>query len=539
VSQIALADQEYDILSALRGLKGKATAGDVVAATGLKTDQVNQALKDLLESHRGHLAVADSGDLLYEFDPHLIERGTEPLWARFKRSAWALFSKVFKAWIVIMLVVYFVIFVVLVLLALFANKDDSRGGFGGGRRRGGSRGGVMPMPNLFFWYWIWGPRWYIGRPYYGRRWERTLDKEDKVPFFKKVFAFCFGPDRPEPTQQQKDRSTLRLIRARRGVITTADLVEHTGLTWPEADDEMGRLVGAYGGEPMVTPRGELAYAFPELMMSAHGKVGGRAPNPAWMRLEYDQELTGNTAGSNAAVVGINAFNLAAAASAPWFIFPRLHIGGEMAWIFLVFVPVIFSFSFFAVPGLRMLGVKRENRRRRRRNVRRVLLGHVYKQTLEADRGIRLDEATKHVASLLRDFKVPAGAVKKELERLAAELDADVSPDTDGELVFSFPSLREQVTEGEVLRRKLALDQKQMGDIVYSTKDDAVAESERELAAFDKELGVTPEEIAAAEQHLGGYLPPANEIGYEDEFELVAFEEQMKLREKEKQKVRLF
>ena len=539
MSQLALADQEYDILSALRGLKGRATAGDVVAATGLATDQVNRALKDLLESHRGHLAVSDSGELLYEFDPHLIERGTEPLWARFKRSAWALFSKAFKAWIVIMLVVYFVIFVVLVLLALFANKDDRGGGFGGGRRRGGSRGGIMPMPDLFFWYWIWGPRWYVGRPYYGRRWERTLDKEDKVPFFKKVFAFCFGPDQPHPTQQQRDRSTLRLIRARKGVITTADLVEHSGLTWPEAENEMGRLVGAYDGEPMVTPRGELAYAFPELMMSAHGQVGGRAPNPAWMRLEYDQELTGNTAGSNAAVVGINAFNLVAATTAPWFIFPRLHIGGELAWIFLVFVPVIFSFSFFAVPGLRMLAVKRENRKRRRRNVRRVLLGYVYRETLERNRGVRLDEATNHVATLLRDFRVPAGAVKKELHRLAAELDADVAPDDDGELVFTFPALREQVAEGEVLRRKLALDEQKMGDIVYSTKDDAVAEGKRELAAFDKELGVTPEEIAAAEQQLGGYLPPVNEIGYEDDFELVAFDEEMARREREKQKVRVF
>ena len=90
-----------------------------------------------------------------------------------------------------------------------------------------------------------------------------------------------------------------------------------------------------------------------------------------------------------------------------------------------------------------------------------------------------------------------------------------------------------------MRRKLALDQQKMGDIVYSTKDDAVAEGKRELAAFDKELGVTPEEIAAAEQHLGGYLPPVNEIAYEDDFELVAFDEEMARREREKQKVRVF
>jgi hypothetical protein len=516
MTQIAVAEHEYDILAALRGLDGRATAGDVVAATGLAADEVDQELKTLLESRHGHLAVSDSGELLYSFDPRLMERGKEPFLARVRRAAWSLFSRAFKAWIVIMLVVYFVLFVVLVVLALFANRNDRGGSWGGrGRRRGGGRGGMLPIPNLWLWYWIWGPRWYVGRPYYGHRWERTLDKNDKVPFYKKVFAFCFGPDRPKPTQQQLDRSTIRLIRSRKGVLTTADLVEHTGLPWPEAEDEMGRLVGAYNGEAMVSPRGELAYAFPELMMSAHGHVGGRAPNPTWMRLEYPQELTGNSSGANAAVVGINAFNLVAAASAPWFIFPRLHIGGELAWIFLVFVPVIFSFSFFAVPGLRMLGVKRENRRRRRRNVRRVLLGYVYRATLEEDRGVRLDEATRHVASLLEG--VPAGMVAKALHRLAAELEADVSPDTDGQLVFRFQTLRDQVAEGEVVRRRLQLEKREMGDIVYSTEDDDVAESRRDLAAFDRELG--------------RYVPPVNEIAYEDDFELVAFDEEMARRQR--------
>ncbi len=229
MSSLALAEKQSDVLSALRGLGGKATVGDVVAATGLPANDSQAALKELLESHRGQLAVSDTGELLYRFEEDLIRRGTEPLLARLKRTTWSLFSKAFKAWIVIMLVVYFVIFVVLVLAALFANDragGDRRGGGWGGRGR--SRGGGLPIGNLWFWYWIWGPRWYIGRPYYGRRWERTLHKEDKVPFYKKVFAFVFGPDRPHPTAQQLDRSTLRLIRARNGVITAAELVEHIG-----------------------------------------------------------------------------------------------------------------------------------------------------------------------------------------------------------------------------------------------------------------------------------------------------------------------
>ncbi len=517
MSTLALADRQYDILAALRRLDGKATVGDVVAATGLAAEDSKAALKSLLETHRGQLAVSDSGELLYEFDPKLIERGTEPLWARFKRRAWQIFSKAFKAWIVIMLVVYFVIMVVLVVAALFANQqggNNRRGGWGGGR---GRRGGGDMFPNLLFWYWIWSPRWYIGRPYYGHRWERTLDKDDKVPFYKKVFAFVFGPDRPKPTRQQLDRSILRLIRARDGVVSTAELVEHTGLPLPEAEQEMGRLVGAYDGEPTVSRDGELAYAFPSLMLSAHGHVTAREPNPAWMRLEYPLELTGNTAGANAVVSGMNAFTLVAGATAPWFIFPRLGLGGPAAFVGLVVIPVIFSLMFFSIPGLRMLGVIRENRRRAKRNVRRLVLGLVYSEALGKAGAITLDDAVAHVSSRL-DREVKRGEVERVLNELAAEFDAEVEPDADGKLAFRFPAIRREFVAAEAVRRSLSLGEREIGDIVYDTGDSEAEADARDQAAFDRSL---------AEADLTSYLPSPERVGFEDDWEAVAFEEEMR------------
>ncbi len=522
MSTLALAEQQSDVLSALRSLGGKATVGDVVAATGLPANDSQAALKELLESHRGQLAVSDSGELLYHFDEDLIRRGTEPVLARLKRTAWSLFSRAFKAWIVIMLVVYFVIFVILVLAALFANNraggDRRSGGWGGGRGR--SRGGGLPIGNLWFWYWIWGPRWYIGRPYYGRRWERTLAKGDKVPFYKKVFAFVFGPDRPHPTAQQLDRGTLRLIRARNGVITTAELVEHTGLPVEEAESEMGRLVGAYDGEPIVSPAGELAYSFPSLMVSAHGRVATREPNPSWMRLEYPIELTGNTVGANLAVGGMNAFTLVAAATSPWFIFPRLGLGGPAAFVGLVVVPVIFSLMFFAVPGLRVWSVKRENARRRKRNVRRVTLGLVYARSLEGrdSAGLTVDEALAHVTARLEHQAVGRSEVEKVLHALAAEFDAEVAPDDQGRLVFRFPTIRREVAAGEVVRRSLSLEGRELGPIVYDTGDSTAEADARDLAAFDRELGKVD---------VSGYVPSPDRVGYEADYEVVASDEEVR------------
>jgi len=521
VSSIALAENDRNLVAALRKSKGTATLGDVVAATGLPSNDVESGLKSLLETHQGHLAVSESGELLYQFDPKLIERDHIPAAERLKTALWSGFQKAFKVGISVVLVVYFIIFVALVIAALFANKDGRKGGgiLGGGRRGGHHHGGGFN--NFFLWYWLMGgPRWQLGRPYYGRRWEKTLAKESRVPFYKKVFAFVFGPDEPKATLQQKDRSLLRLIRARKGVLSAGELVEHTALPLPEAEDEMGRLMASYSGEPTVTPEGEVVYAFPELMTSASGKVRVKEPNPAWMRLEYPKDLTGNDGKSNAMIAAINGFNLVAGATAPWFIFPRLGISGPAAFIGLVVIPIVFGISFFGIPLLRSFTVKAENRRRARRNIRRLLLGLVYTESLGAVKWVGLPGAVQYVQSRLKEST--AKQIESELNTLAAEFDADVDTDEAGALKFRFSNVRKIFVESELTRRSLKLDEREMGQIVYSSGDDTNEASAREMANFDREL-------AAAEMDLSGYLPSSGGVAFEDDYEIVALDDALTTR----------
>jgi len=520
VTTVALAKSERTVASALRKAKGTATVGDIAVATGMPRDEVEASLKSLLETHRGHLAVSDSGELLYQFDPKLIERDRVPLGERIATALYEGFQKTFKVGISVVLVVYFVLFVALVIAALFANKDDRDGGgiLGGGRGRGGGGHRHGFGGNFFLWYWLMGgPRWRLGRPYYGRRWEQQLPKEAKVPFYKKVFAFVFGPDEPTPTLEQKDRNLLRLIRARKGVLAPEELVEHTALSLPEAEDEMGRLMGSYSGEPVVTPEGDVVYAFPEIMTSADGKVTTKEPNPSWMRLEYEKELTGNDGGSNAIIVGLNGFNLVASASAPWFIFPRLGIGGPLAWILLVAVPVLFSTAFFGIPAIRAFSVKAENRRRERRNARRLLLGMVYERSLGAVKWVGQPEAVEYVRARLKTL--PESTVVDVLNDLAAEFDADVDTDEAGALRFRFPAIRRSFVSSEMARRELRLHERELGEIVYSSADDAIQAGARELEAFDREL-------AAAELDLSVYLPPTDQVAFEDDYEIVALDDDL-------------
>ena len=541
MNSVATAEAQPDVLKALRSLGGRGTVGDVVSSVGLSRDQVEGTLKDLLESHQGHIEVSESGELVYLFDRKLIRRDRVPTIQRLKRAAKKVLTGAFKAWIVTMLVVYFVVFVALVVAAIVAMMSR-----GGNRRSGGSWGrgvgrhhGHFHFPSFWLWYYIWTPRWRLGHPYYGRRWEATLEKDSRPPFYKKVFAFVFGPDRPKPTRKQLDRSTLRLIRARRGALTTAELIEHTALALPDAEEEMGRLLGSYAGEPTVSPDGELVYAFPELMTSAHGPVTAREPNPAWMRMEYPLELTGNEKKHDAVIIGMNGFSLVAGATAPWFIFPQLGIGGTAALVGLVLIPVVFSVLFFSVPLLRVLGVRRENRAREARNVRRLVLGLVYREALAGGGSVTAEAATAHVQARMKDRTVDPSAVEAALHQLAAEFDADVSsgevgpsgaerssaPDARSRggspLRFSFPGIRKQFLASERVRRQLKLEDAELGDVVYSSADSAEEASERDRAAFDRKLAATVD--------LTAYLPSPDRAGFEDEFEIVAFEEELKRR----------
>jgi hypothetical protein len=443
-----------------------------------------------------------------------------------KSGAWKAFKVAFKVWIVAMLVIYFVIFVALLLAALFANRDgDGDIGGGGGR---GRRGGHMhfPMGDMLFWYWIWSPGW-RRRPYYGEgygtagrvgrggRQDRDARRQGP-PFYKKVFAFVFGPDEPSRTQAQRDREMLRFIRARRGVVTAAELVQHTGMGLAEAESELARLMVAHEGDAEAGDDGTLLYLFPGLMMSAEGPVREREPAPAWRRLEPRRPVTGNSKGTNLLIGGINTFNLAAAATAPLFIFPRLGLGGPVAEIGLIWVPIAFSTMFFAVPALRALNVTRENTRRAARNVRKVLVGLVSKVTLGGPEPEPLPEpdAVARVHEALPGKAHARVAVQPQLDRLVAEFDGDVEPAPDATLLYRFPAFRAQVATAHRARHARALDQQTVGDIVYSSGDDAAEESRRDLESFDRQLasGTTPSDDAALAERRGARaLPPADDL----------------------------
>lgn len=534
------------VRTALRRLKGRATVGDIATATGLAQPRAEAALRSLLEMHHGHLEVGERGDLVYRFEPSLIRRDAVPLLTRLKEGAWSIFKAAFKIWIVAMLVVYFVVFVALMIAALVAgNRDGDGGGFGGGGERRG--GGHVHFPNFWLWYLIWSPNWGWGRPYYGDRYghsrpRRRGERPQGPPFYKKVFAFVFGPDRPETSPERRDREYLRFIRSRQGAVSAVDVVQATGMELTEAESELARLMAAHDGDVQVTEDGTLVYLFPSLMVSAHGSARDRDVPAAWRRLEPKLPLTGNGAGSNAVIVGINAFNLAAAATAPFFIFPRLGLGGPVAEIGLVWVPILFSVSFFAVPLLRAPGVWRENARRAARNVRKAVLGLVSRASLGGEQAdaVGLDQAQALVHENLKGGRHGTVDLTRVMDRMVAEFDGEVEVTPDGTARFRFPGFRAAVAAAHRLRVKLGLGSEGVGRIVFASDDDTAAQGARDLESFDRELAAgtrseaapeapTPSEPLAlpAPDALEQYMGDPDRLAFRDELELAALEDEMR------------
>ena len=175
------------MMEALRGRGAKLTRADAIVASGLPDVEAERALTVLLKEYRSHLSATESGELLYEFDPTFTRRDAIS-WrersAAVGRQLWKGFTFLFKVTIVATLVGYFALFLAMMVAMIFARSSSDRDD---------DRGGGFGFEGLF-WFWGWnvGSGGYV----YGRPQARFSARKARAPFYKRVFAFVFGPPAP-------------------------------------------------------------------------------------------------------------------------------------------------------------------------------------------------------------------------------------------------------------------------------------------------------------------------------------------------------
>jgi len=437
------------MMTALRGRDAKLTRADAIVASGLPEDEAGRALTALLKEYRSHLSATESGELLYEFDP-AFERRDALSW-RARASAvgsqlWKGFTFLFKITIVTTLVAYFAAFMAMMVAMIVArssssDRDDDGGGFG--------FGGLV---------WFWG--WDMGSDGYGRQRSRFAPRARREPFYKRVFAFVFGPPAPAIDPLADEKQIVGYIRAQRGRIAAVDLVRLMGWTFPRAEQEVTRLMVDYGGEPEVTDDGVVVYTFKAVRKTAGG-IGERVAegaSPRWAseRLETAAPLTGNEPGTNAMIAAFNGFNLLA----PFWIVPafesRLHVS-LASWQFLLWeFPLAFSALFFAVPAGRWIKARLEARRRRVRNDRRRLLGRIF-----AGSGARPREELAPTESL-------AALLDGELVALGGDIAPE--PDERGRVLYTFPRIEQESAAVAQARAAAPNVERDAGLVVFSSAD---------------------------------------------------------------------
>ena len=88
--------------------------------------------------------------------------------------------------------------------------------------------------------WFWG--WDTGPDPYGRQPARRARTARREPFYKRVFAFVFGPPPPKLDPLDDEKRIVAHIRAQQGRIAPVDLVRMMGWSFPRAEEEATRLM---------------------------------------------------------------------------------------------------------------------------------------------------------------------------------------------------------------------------------------------------------------------------------------------------------
>jgi hypothetical protein len=432
---------------ALRGRGAKLTRADAIAASGLPDVEAERALTVLLKEYRSHLSATESGELLYEFDPTFARRDALS-WrersAAVGRQLWKGFTFLFKVTIVATLVGYFALFVAMMVAMIFArsssDRDDDRGGSFG-------FGGL-----LWFWGWDTGGAGYG----YGGQQTRLSARKARTPFYKRVFAFVFGPPALPVDALGDDKQLVAYIRAQRGRVAAVDLVRLMGWSFPRAEEEATRLMVDYGGEPEVTDDGVVVYTFKALRKTAGSAEEATAPCWASERLEASLPLTGNEPETNALIGLFNGFNLLA----PFWIVPafeiRLH-ASLASWHFLLRdFPLAFSALFFAVPAGRWIKERLAAAGRRTRNDRRLLLGRIFTRSRARP----------------REELAPTPELGALLDRELVSLGGDIAlePDEQGRVLYTFPRIAQETAAVTKARADAPSAERDAGLVVFSSAD---------------------------------------------------------------------
>lgn len=468
------------LVRTLRDPRRPLTIADAAAQSGLPLRDAERGLHALTAEYRGHLRVTDQGELLFLFpygftQPWRTRDALERTAARVGRALAGLGRFVVRAWVTIALLGYAALFLALIVASTLARSSESSS-----RRDHGP--GVLGyvifrvLADALFWtFHPWSPIAARNDPRAARRGRRREAAHASTPFYEKVNRFVFGPEAPAEDPLARERRVVQEIRARKGRIGLADVMRVTGLPREEADPMMARLMVDYDGDVAVSEEGGIFYRFPALRRTAQGEPSH--VEPAWSRPQEQPPLTGNDAGANVLIAGLNGFNLVMslfAIAGGWTLArlfdairgvpARLLPPPELPWALGV-VPLVFSIVLFALPIARAIArplrAKKLARERARLAVLREVLGRVERK--EPVTEPPLAEAWRRATG-----EAPS---PEALTRAVVRLGGDVEIGAEGRVRYRFADLETEARALEEERAEASEEEAKVGEVVFASDRD--------------------------------------------------------------------
>jgi hypothetical protein len=271
------------VMKAVERLEYRVTVGDVAAQAGLDVNLAQQGLLVLASETGGHLQVAESGEMIYQFPPDfrnvLRDKSFRLRLKEWWDKVWRVLFYLIRISFGIVLILLIVLAIVAIVLAVFAinssRGDDDRGDSGGG----------FNMPGFWFtpdFFWIFSPN-YDTRSYER---QRAKGESSEINFLEAVFSFLFGDGNPNIDLEERRWQTIgTVIRNQQGAVIAEQIAPYLDEVGEGFDRDyeqyMMPVLARFNGRPEVSPEGQIVYHFPDLQTTVAEQR--RKSVPAYLR----------------------------------------------------------------------------------------------------------------------------------------------------------------------------------------------------------------------------------------------------------------
>ncbi|MCB0701728.1 MAG: hypothetical protein KDC55_03385 [Ignavibacteriae bacterium] len=368
---------KQEVLIALEKLikssNGRIAPQDAAAATGYSTQDVEDSLARLMELYKCKVEVdEENARPIFNFDIPFKKRGEKTFQEKLAVAInifWEVFKKIYKVAIGVILIVYTLIFVIIIMLVASQGGDRDR------RNNNSSR-----MISNIFSAIFHGMRFAAINKHYStavdrdnmhyRYYEKPEHKGKK--FIQSVYDFVFGPERPEFDPLNDTKEVATYIRDHSDKITSADIINLSGVDYDEADSRLAEYASKFRGSIDITENGTAVADFRDLSVISSKLEGGKVEYYI-DEVEPPYEMTGNTSGRNFGIGFMNLFNLLMSIAV---IQGAAQIESGLVIFALGWFPLIFSILFFLIPIGRALTHKKKEAERSKNVVRKILVGQI-------------------------------------------------------------------------------------------------------------------------------------------------------------------